>query len=77
MAGEWQPWIMKIDKQGNMLWQKFYDPGYLRSVQATFDGGIHFAGLSLPDGKFWAVKADGNGDLLAECNQVTPEILIL
>ena len=72
MAGEWQPWIMKMDKQGNMLWQKFYDPGYLRSVRATFDGGIYFAGLSLPDGKFWAVKANGNGDLLAECNQVTP-----
>jgi hypothetical protein len=71
-TGDWQPWIMKLDKQGNTLWQKFYAPGYLRSVQATLDGGIHFAGLGLPDQKFWAVKTDGNGDLPADCNQVTP-----
>jgi hypothetical protein len=71
-TGDWQPWIMKLDQQGNTLWQKFYNPGYLRSVQSTLDGGIHFAGLGLPDQKFWAVKTDGNGDLPAECNQVTP-----
>lgn len=71
-AGEWQPWIMKLNHQGFMLWQKFYPPGYLRSVQAALDGGISFAGLGLPDQKFWAVKTDGNGDLPTECNQVTP-----
>lgn len=71
-AGEFQPWIMKLDKQGNTLWQKFYPTGYLRSVQASLDGGIQFAGLGLPEMKFWAVKADANGDLLSVCNQVTP-----
>jgi hypothetical protein len=72
MAGEWQPWIMKLNAQGNVLWQNFYPPGYLRSVQATIDGGIQFAGLGLPDQKFWGVKTDANGDLPAECNQVSP-----
>ncbi|MCI0444839.1 hypothetical protein L0152_16735 [bacterium] len=72
MAGEWQPWIMKLNPQGIVLWQKFYPVGTLRSVQATIDGGIQFAGLGRPDMKFWAVKADANGDLPADCDLVTP-----
>jgi hypothetical protein len=67
--GQYQPWMLKLGSQG---WQKLYPTGYLRSVQATIDGGISFAGLGLPEQKFWAVKTDANGDLPADCNQVIP-----
>lgn len=70
--GEYQPWMMKLNNQGNGLWQKLYPTGYLRSVQATIDGGISFAGLGLPDQKFWAVKTNADGDLPVDCNQVIP-----
>lgn len=70
--GAFQPWMMKLDQQGNTLWQKFYPPGYLRTIGLTIDGGISFGGFGLPEQKFWAVKADANGDLLSVCNQVTP-----
>jgi hypothetical protein len=71
-SGEFQPWVMKLDQQFQILWQRFYPLGSLSSAQPTIDGGVSFAGLGLPDQKFWAVKTDGNGDLPAECDQVTP-----
>jgi len=71
-SGEFQPWMMKLDQQGNTVWQKFYPLGYLRTIGTTIDGGISFGGFGLPEQKFWAVKTDANGDLPPECNQVTP-----
>ncbi|MBX7110015.1 MAG: T9SS type A sorting domain-containing protein [Chitinophagales bacterium] len=71
-------WIIRIDENGNKLWDKRYGgPGddELRSMTATADGGYIFAGESTSGiggeksqsnhGEFdvWVVKTDVNGNL--------------
>ncbi|MBK9731262.1 MAG: T9SS type A sorting domain-containing protein [Chitinophagaceae bacterium] len=76
-------WIVKIDENGNKLWDKRYGgPGEdeLRSMAPTSDGGFIFAGESTSGiggektgtnrGGYdvWIVKADGDGNLQWEAS---------
>ncbi|MEO6166918.1 MAG: T9SS type A sorting domain-containing protein [Chitinophagales bacterium] len=75
--GEEDYWIVKLDADGNLMWQKSLggseeDEAY--SVQQTVDGGYIIAGESEStdgdvagnhgEGDYWIVKLDANGNLL-------------
>ncbi|HWQ95934.1 MAG TPA: PKD domain-containing protein [Candidatus Methylomirabilis sp.] len=58
------PYIMKTDREGNMLWQKTYedDYGYARHVRESKDGGYLI--LAGSDGSgIWLIKIDVNGSV--------------
>ncbi|MDR2121531.1 MAG: T9SS type A sorting domain-containing protein [Flavobacteriaceae bacterium] len=72
-------WILKLDKNGNILWQtslggEYYD--LLRSIKQTQDGGYILAGYSnslktgdksednIGEGDYWLVKLSKDGNLL-------------
>ena len=61
-------WIIKVDENGVITWQKTYDgPGYdyARSAYQTQDGGYIVAGATTSFGAgnydFWIIKLDGSG----------------
>ena len=62
-------WILKLDSDGNVQWQKTYDTGtnyYDRanSIQQTSDGGYIVAGMAgWGRGEAWVLKLDGNGNV--------------
>jgi hypothetical protein len=64
-------WIMKLDTQGNIIWQKTYG-GYnsdlISSMAMTDDGGYVLSGISSSfweccSGHHWILKLDGNGNV--------------
>jgi hypothetical protein len=63
-------WVMKLDPDGNVLWQKTYgDSNYQRasSIVETSDGGYAVAGRSYSPEKnfdFWVMKLDPSGNVL-------------
>ena len=64
-------WVIKIDNQGNVIWQKQLGTGewnYFESVRNSADGGLVMAGTTLmSDGSSgWVVKLDLNGDQVWE-----------
>ena len=75
--GDWDGYLIKVDKQGNKLWQKCYGGSKsdeILSIAATKEGGYIFAGMSdSPDGDLagqtltgrtlWIVKVDGQGNI--------------
>ncbi|MBP9673477.1 MAG: T9SS type A sorting domain-containing protein [Bacteriovoracaceae bacterium] len=69
-------WIIKIDAQGNLQWQKSYGGSQIesaRSIQPTTDGGYIVVGLTLSndgdvsnnhgDEDGWIIKIDAQGNL--------------
>jgi hypothetical protein len=69
-AGYGDYWILKLDANGNVTWQKTYGGSYLDvalSIQETFDGGFIVAGYTISYGvgdyDFWILKLDANGDV--------------
>jgi len=65
-------WLIKIDAEGNMLWDEKFggaDGEFVSSVMQTNDGGYVMVGVdsySNPDEKLWLIKTDGNGEFLWE-----------
>lgn len=72
-------WLVKIDKKGEIIWQKTFGGRYfdeLRSVFATKDGGYFVGGYSnspisgnktednLGIGDYWVLKLDAMGNIL-------------
>ncbi|TFB09581.1 T9SS type A sorting domain-containing protein [Candidatus Marinimicrobia bacterium MT.SAG.3] len=63
-------WILKIDENGNQVWDKTYTSGSSsegRSVQQTMDGGFIIVGWNRLPGKgndFWILKTNVEGDTL-------------
>jgi hypothetical protein len=57
-------WIVRLDAQGEELWNRSYTNGYnsLTDMRNTADGGFVLAGES--DGDFWIVRINGVGDKL-------------
>lgn len=64
-----EPWILKLDNTGNILWQKIYsayDDDSLQSIQQTKDGGYIAAGYTtsfgsgLRDGLVLKLDSSGN-----------------
>ena len=69
-AGEDDAWILKLDGNGDVTWQKVYGGyswEYAKSIQQTTDGGYVFAGVgssfSSTDG-LWVVKLDSFGNII-------------
>ena len=70
-AGGMDVWVLKLDANGNLLWDKTFGGvggDGAGSIQQTSDGGYIVAGHTTPeDGKrrdAWVLKLDINGDLL-------------
>ena len=77
--GSYDVWLVKIDRQGNKLWERSYggtgiDNGY--GAVATIDGGYLIAGAAISDDGLisqpkgnsdaWLIKLDANGRVLWE-----------
>ncbi|AKA35073.1 hypothetical protein [Flagellimonas lutaonensis] len=75
--GESDVWLVKLDDNGNMLWQKTFGGSEFdaaESISPTIDGGFLIAGnaksndghLSENNGEndLWLMKTDGNGNLV-------------
>ena len=69
-AGSSDIWILKIDLEGSIEWQKSIGgegQDFARSVRQTTDGGYIVAGTThsfgLGDGDMWVLKLDASGDV--------------
>ena len=69
-AGEGDAWVLKLDADGNVIWQKTYggaDDDNINSIQQTTDGGYVVAGSTKSFGRglddAWVFKLDGNGNV--------------
>jgi len=72
-------WALKLDSQGNILWQKAYGGAGTEEFQAVAsasDGGLLMAGWTSSfgfgggfgnDGEFWLVKTDADGNVEGDC----------
>jgi len=70
-AGDLDVWIIKIDKEGNKIWEKTYggsDSDGASSLIQTTDGGYLVAGSTNSKGSgevdAWVIKLDREGNLL-------------
>jgi len=70
-TGSAKAWVLKLDGNGNIQWQKIYREGYFSAVQQTQDDGYIVAGETTSFGAgaadFWVLKLDENGDITG-CN---------
>ncbi len=66
-SGDSDSWLVKLDSDGNISWQKTYGEFGASAVQQTLDGGYIMVGnIYPPEGSisnFWALKLDSNGDI--------------
>ena len=71
-------WLIKIDADGNKLWDRTYGGGALdlgQSVQQTNDGGYIITGKTHSfglNGDVWIIKTDQQGDITTTFNIPTP-----
>jgi len=71
LVGPTGPWILKLDAEGNLVWQKIYGGGQSDFYQAqeTADGGIIAVGkldtstITCCTISAWATKLDSNGNV--------------
>ncbi|MHA2635190.1 MAG: InlB B-repeat-containing protein [bacterium JZ-2024 1] len=70
-AGSRDIWVLKLDANGNVLWQKTYGGANwdgADSIQQTSDGGYIVAGSTYSFGAgyrdIWVLKLDANGNVL-------------
>ncbi len=69
-AGFYDFWVLKLDSDGNVEWQKAYGGSgheYAGSIQQTSDGGYILAGSTTSFGAggraFWVLKLDSGGNV--------------
>ena len=69
-AGKTDVWIVKLDKRGNLIWDKTFggsENDEAHSIIQTNDGGYAIAGWTKSKGKgnsdVWVIKLDENGNL--------------
>jgi hypothetical protein len=69
-AGKGDVWVLKLDGNGNVQWQKSYygtAKDYASSIQQTSEGGYIVAGITESFGAgsddVWVLKLDGNGNV--------------
>ncbi|MCD4706476.1 MAG: T9SS type A sorting domain-containing protein [Candidatus Sabulitectum sp.] len=70
-AGSWDVWLLRIDADGEMIWNKTYGGGSWDSgleVQCTPDGGFIVHGYTMSFGAgntdYYLLKTDASGNLL-------------
>ena len=73
-AGSYDGWILKVDSDGNMKWQKAYggaDTDWLSSIDETKTGDLLLAGSSNSynsSGSIWIMKLTSMGDIIWQRN---------
>lgn len=60
-GGDVNAWVLKLDAQGNIIWQKIYDGLSAYCIQQTADGGYIVVGEISGDG--WVLKLDSAGNV--------------
>jgi uncharacterized delta-60 repeat protein len=75
-AGNFDMWVLKLDQNGNIQWQKTYGGPYgdvATSIQQTSDGGYIVPGwtasFAVGVSDLWVLKLDANGDIVG-CNLI-------
>ena len=70
-AGDYDFWVLKLDQNGNTLWQKTYGghgDDYIRSLQQTPDGGYTVVGntrsFGLGESDILVVRLDDTGSII-------------
>jgi hypothetical protein len=70
-AGNYDVWVLKLNTQGDIIWQKTYggqEGDYPGAIQQTKDGGYIVAGTtsSFGEGSYdlWVLKLDENGTVV-------------
>lgn len=65
-AGQYDGWVIALDKDGKQLWQKIVggaEEDALFAVSALGDGGVVAAGAYGTDGQGWLLRFNAKGDL--------------
>lgn len=69
-AGAMDIWVLKLDRKGNLQWEKTYggpEPDVTYSIQKTLDGGYVLAGetesFGAGNGDAWVLKLTGDGTI--------------
>jgi uncharacterized delta-60 repeat protein len=63
-AGGWDFWVLKLNSDGTVAWQRSYGGGgedAAKSIQQTNDGGYIVAGKT--NGHFWVLKVNSDGTI--------------
>ncbi len=69
-AYDYQAWLIKTDKSGNLTWSKTYGDTYIDEaykVRQTADGGFIIAGMSTSfgwAGEGWLIRTDNKGNII-------------
>jgi len=70
-SGDLDVWAFKVDRDGNVLWQRTYggaDLDYAYAAAAVLGGGVVFVGrtesFGAAGGDVWVVRIDRDGDIL-------------
>jgi len=68
-AGSNDGWVLKLDVNGNIEWQKTYggsNSDFFKSIRKAKDGGYIVVGMSVISGwgDIWILKLDSNGNIL-------------
>ncbi len=62
------PWLLKLDSLGDVLWSNVYSTGWVSSVKETFDGGYiavgNFGTIGFHDSNGWVVKLNREGKIV-------------
>ena len=61
-SGPKGPWLLRLDADGDLVWQKIYSGSFFSEARVTRDGGIIAVGGCCGD-LVWAMKLDVNGDV--------------
>jgi len=63
-----QPWLVKLNQQGSILWQKTYTEGGLSSLIEASDGSLLLSGIRTNtlsgNHDYWLVRLDSYGNIL-------------
>jgi hypothetical protein len=72
-AGEFDAWVIKVDANGELLWDRHFGAAatdWVSALVATSDGGLALGAYTQDESggpyDFWVIKLNGDGELLWE-----------